>query len=286
MKLIKIHPAIHILYYLTLICFGMLYNNIYYLATFIVLILILLYLEGALSKLKDLFKIFIPFALIIIILNPLCSRVGVTKIYLFGNFYITLEALIFGIIGSISLFVVFMILLSYNEEVSYQEMLYIFSKKLPNVSMIIVMALRYIPLLKCRIKDFLKINSLDIEENNFSNKIEIGAKAFGGVIGWSLEDSMITAKSMKSRGYNITKRSSYLSFKFRTVDYGLLALIIIASAVCIYGLFLGVGRISIYPQFNFAFDKSPIDMFYIAFVVLLLPKILFEIRERLYWVGL
>lgn len=286
MELTKIHPGVHILYYLILICFGMLYTNIYYLATFIIALLVLFYLEGILHKLKDLLMFYIPLSLLLIILNPLANPAGETKIYLYGNFFITLEAFVFGLVMCISLLLILMVLLSYNEEISYQEMLYLFSKKFPNTSLVIVMSLRYIPLFTNRLKEFLKINKLDKENSKVKNKIENVGKAVGGVLSWSLEESMITAKSMKARGYGIAKRTSYLSFDLNRVDYVFILIMIVAGGLCVYGLIIGVGRINIYPHLDFELNRSPIDIFYIAFLAMLVPKIVLEIRERLYWVKL
>lgn len=284
MELIKIHPAIHILYYLILIVFAMIYKDLYYLLTFVLLIFVLFYLEDLLGKLKTLFKIFIPFALIIIILNPITNQSGATKLVSFGSFAISFEALFYGVIMCISLLLVLMILTSYNNEVTYQEMLYIFSKKMPHVSMIIVMALRYIPLITNRIKEFSKINALSIENEKFKMKLLNLQKALGGVVSWSLEESLQTAKSMRARGYGTKKRTSYLSYEINTIDYIFLITIIIFTIINIIGFIQGYGNCQIYPELKFSFKESPISIYYLSFIILLLPLIILEIRDKLYWI--
>ncbi len=293
MELIEIHPGLHILYYLILVMFAMLYTDVYYLATFIILLLVLFYFEKILSNIKNMLKLYIPLALLVMILNPSCNYNGETKIYLIGNFFITLEAVVFGIILAISLLLIIMILISFNEEISYQEMLYIISKKFPNTALVIIMSLRYIPLITNRLKEFIKINKLDEENKHdlskfelFKSKIDHAGKSFGGVVAWSLEESMLTAKSMKARGYGIAKRTNYLSFNFNKVDYAFIIVILIAGGLCIYGLIMGVGRIDVYPHLNLGLDKAPNYLFYGAFLAMLLPKIILEIREKLYWVKL
>jgi len=291
MELTSIHPAVYLLYYFIMVLFAFIFSDPYFVVTFLVLILILISLQGISSELKNIMKLFIPLSVLIMILNPLLNRTGAHKIYLWSNFFITYEAIAYGILMSLALLIVILVFSSYNRSVSYQEMLYIFSKKLPIISMIIVMALRFIPLINSRAIEVQKLNNLkvngiefdeemgmaeeshetdgsvdskklDVDEFNsnintdynskFVEKLKSNkriaaiiketktlGKIMGITVSWSLEESMFTAKSMKSRGYNATERTSYLSYKFGNADY--------------------------------------------AFIVFLLPLIYLEIKERVLW---
>ena len=231
---------------------------------------------------------------------------------------------------SLALLIVILIFSSYNRSVSYQEMLYIFSKKLPIISMIIVMALRFIPLINSRAIEVQKLNKLktngvefDDDENDHSGDLEDSnkpdldefnsnintdydsklvyklksnkrvaaiikeAKTLGKIMGitvsWSLEESMFTAKSMKARGYNATERTSYLSYRFGNADYAFLAIIVVTVSIIAVGLLHGVGMINIYPSIDFSFSDLPFNIYYLAFIVFLLPLIYLEIKERFLW---
>ena len=254
------------------------------------------------------------------------------------NFFVTYEAIAYGVLMSLALLIVILVFSSYNRSVSYQEMLYIFSKKLPIISMIIVMALRFIPLINSRAIEVQKLNNLknngiefdgnhdenkenmhdlddsdsdnsnkmDLDEFNtnintdydskFINKLKSNkriaaiikeAKTLGKIMGitvsWSLEESMFTAKSMKARGYNATERTSYLSYKYGNADYAFLAIIIVTVSIIIVGLIHGVGMINIYPSIDFSFSNLPFNIYYLAFIVFLLPLIYLELKERLLW---
>lgn len=291
MKLTVIHPAVYIIYYLVLIIFAFLFNNPYYLISLLVCVSVLITLQGISSEFKNLIRFFIPMSLLIIILNPLVSHVGVTKIYLMGNYFITLEAVTYGIIMSLSLLIIILLLFtSYSNAVSYQEMLYIFSKKFPNISMIIIMALRFIPLLNFRLSEVNKVFQFDQKHSNNEkkdegkiDKLKNTAKMLAVVVSWSLEESMLTANSMKARGYGITQRTSYLSFKFRKIDYYFMVIVLVSALVCIAGLLQGQGRIEIYPQLNFSFSENIFNMYYFSFLILLLPLIYLEFKERSVW---
>lgn len=327
MELTSIHPAVYLLYYFIMVLFAFIFSDPYFVLTFLVLILILISLQGVSSELKNIMKLFIPLSILIMILNPLLNRTGAHKIYLWQGFFVTYEAIAYGILMSLALLIVILVFSSYNRSVSYQEMLYIFSKKLPIISMIIVMALRFIPLINSRAIEVQKLNNLKDngvefdesgmeEKSNDSNKLNSDdfnsnisdydsklinrlksnkrvsaiikeAKTLGKIMGitvsWSLEESMFTAKSMKARGYNATERTSYLSYKFGNADIVFLVVIFVTVAIIIVGLLKGVGMINIYPSINFSFSNLPFNIYYLAFIVFLLPLIYLEIKERILW---
>ena len=321
MELTSIHPGVYLLYYFIMVLFAFIFSDPYFVVTFLALILILISLQGVSSELKNILKFYIPLSILILILNPLLNRTGAHKIYLWSGFFITYEAIAYGILMSLALLIVILVFSSYNRSVSYQEMLYIFSKKLPIISMIIVMALRFIPLINSRAIEVQKLNNLknngiemdvgdadalDLDEFNSNintdydsklvNKLKSNkrvaaiikeAKTLGKIMGitvsWSLEESMFTAKSMKARGYNATERTSYLSYKFGNADYAFIALIIVTVGIIIVGLLHGVGMINIYPSIDFKFSNLPFNIYYLAFIVFLLPLIYLEIKERILW---
>ena len=303
MELTEIHPGILIVYYLILTLSAFLFSNPYYMITFIVLMLFLIYLQGVRSVLVN-------------------------------------EALVYGFLMAGTFLIVLLALSSYNKTVSYQEMLYILSKKLPVISMVLVMALRFIPLLNSRAVEIEKLfklenreylNSEDAlesssedenliqEDDDLNNHFEHGeglesrqldiktdsriinkvasskrgrkliekARNVGNIMGvtvsWSLEEAMFTAKSMKARGYNATQRSSYLSFHLKKADYCFIAFLIIVLAILAVGLTQGYGYINVYPSLDFSFHDLPLNIYYLAFVLLLMPLIYLELKEVWIW---
>lgn len=289
MKLTVIHPAVYVLYYFILIIFAFLYNDPYYLISFLICISVLIALQGISHEFKGLIKFFIPMSLLIIILNPLTSHVGTTQIYITGNFSITLEALIYGILMSTSLLIILLVFTSYNRAVSYQEMLYLFSKRFPHISMVIIMALRFVPLLSYRLSEVNKVFRFNQKKPNSetgesrADKIKKNANKLAVVVSWSMEESMLTAKSMKARGYGIKKRTSYLSYKFRRIDYLFISLILITTITSLFGLLQGYGRIEVYPTISFNISENILSIYYLAFLILLIPMIYMELRERMVW---
>ena len=60
-------------------------------------------------------------------------------------------------------------------------------------------------------------------------------------------------------------------------------LIAITVGIIIVGLLKGVGMINIYPSIDFSFSNLPFNIYYLAFIVFLLPLIYLEIKERVLW---
>ena len=285
MKITRIHPAIFIVYFLILIIFAFLFNNPYYVITYGILILTLIALQGSISEIKSTTKVFLPVILFITLLNTIFTHVGDTHIYIFGSYYVTFEALVYGVIMAVTFFLVTLTFIAYNTYVSYQDMLYVFSKKYPNLSMIIIMSLRFVPLIQKRSNELLELSKLKNrnEDLKFTEKTSELIQNLGLVVSWSLEEAMQSASSMKSRGYNITKRTSYLRYDFNKIDVLLTVLILVTATISVYGLYNGVGSIMIYPKFTFTFSQKPFNIYYFAYVVLLLPFIIIEIWERILW---
>ncbi|MDR2623658.1 MAG: energy-coupling factor transporter transmembrane protein EcfT [Methanobrevibacter sp.] len=286
MRMTKIHPITYIIYYVILILFAFLFTNPYYNLTYAVCILILIRIQGIQKEFKGSIKGFLIMGAMIAIINPLTSYQGVTRIYLWNNYFITLESVIYGVILSFCLILMLLAFTSFNKAVSYQDLLYVFSKKFPTVSIIMVMALRFIPLLSYRLEEINRLHNFEngnSDKKGFVNKIKNLVSGLIVMISWTFEESMITAKSMKARGYKTAKRTSYLFYRINRIDVIFISFTIVTAILSVLGLIYGNGRITIYPTINFSFSQFPLDVYYLSFLLLLLPLIYLEIKEEMVW---
>jgi energy-coupling factor transport system permease protein len=286
MRITKLHPITYIIYYVILTVFAFLFTNPYYSLTFAIFIIILIKIQGIPKGFKMTMKGFIIMGISVAILNPLISYKGDTKLlHLFGNNFITFEAIIYGLIVAFSLVLMFLVFMSFNKTVSYQELLYIFSKKFPVVSLIIIMALRFVPMLTTHLEEINKLQNFENKQlkKGFINKIKNLGNSLVVMISWVLEESMVTAKSMKARGYQTAKRTSYLSYKINRIDIIFISFTILTSILSILGLIYGNARIAIYPTIGFSFNQLPFDIYYFSFLILLLPLIYLEFKEEIIW---
>ena len=111
-------------------------------------------------------------------------------------------------------------------------------------------------------------------------KISGGMTVLGALTDWALEGSIVTADSMRARGYGSAKRSSFMIYRMTARDFCLLAVqIILAGAVIAFAA--GGSTAAAYtPALQIAPLSLPGLAVYGAY--LLIPTVL-HIKEVLQW---
>src|SRR5699024_11929166 len=90
------------------------------------------------------------------------------------------------------------------------KFIYLFGKAIPKLSLVISMALRFIPLFKTQIKKISQTQkTLGIyTSKSMVDRVLSGIRTFNSLLTWSFENSITQADSMKSRGYGLKGRRS------------------------------------------------------------------------------
>ena len=198
------------------------------------------------NALKRIFFL-LPTALVIAILNPIFNHRGVTILwYLPSGNPVTLEAMVYGLMSGIMLVAVVLWFMCFSELFKSDKILYVFGKIAPSMSMLLSMALGFVPKLIKRTKDVMQASEAvgkGIKNGNLKSRLENAASIFQSVVGWAMESSVETAKSMKCRGFGKGKRTAYSLYKFRGADLAFLLVIVACTAVfCCF-----VPKVSYYP---------------------------------------
>ena len=229
---------------------------IFYLPVIAVLVMLNITLDKA-RTLKSNLIFFIIIAVAVFILNPLFSHRGaVILFYLFGN-PVTLESVVSGAQLALSLLCMFMLFAAFNIVINQDKFLYLFSRFAKQTAFVIMLALRFVPLLRHRITEISQIsrsrrNNGSKGLRNIRERMQNGMKIILTLISWSLEDAIITAQSMRARGYGVElhkkrKRTFYFVYKFTMRDFIFIILNILSFAafltfgsiiffVCIFAL--------------------------------------------------
>lgn len=87
----------------------------------------------------------LPMFLIVCIGNPLVNHRGVTMLFLLFDQWITLEAIVYGVVTACSLAAVILWFGCYQEVMTSDKFLYLFGKIAPATALLITSALRFIP---------------------------------------------------------------------------------------------------------------------------------------------
>ena len=279
------HPIVLILYFLSVTTLTMMTVN----PVFLTLALLggLCYfalLKGAKEFFLDL-AFYIPMMLLIAVVNPLFSHNGETILFFLNDNRVTLEAIIYGVFIAVLIVAIIYWFKCYNEAMTSDKFIYLFGKIIPKLSLILSMALRFVPEYKKQIKKISKAQkTLGLySSNSIVDKITGGIQVFSILITWSLENSITTADSMKARGYGLKGRTSFSLFKFTLRDGLMLSIIVCIMSVIVMSISLDKVYFNYYPVINSADNSSFAIITYVLLCILVFIPFLIEVKENIRW---
>lgn len=230
-------------------------------------------------------KFYLPMFLLIAVTNPLFSHNGVTPLFFMNGNPVTLEALVYGIFISVMVVGVMLWFKCYSFIMTTDKFLFLFGKAIPKLSLVLSMALRFIPLFKRQMK---KVGAAQkalgfYSSKSFIDRIRGRMRVLNAMIAWSLENSIDTASSMKARGYGLKGRTNFSLFRFHLSDSILLSVNILLLAATLAGIFTGGTDFAFYPRitpirFTFSATAS-----YVSFGLLCLIPFILEREEKTVW---
>jgi energy-coupling factor transport system permease protein len=157
---------------------------------------------------------------------------------------------------------------------------------LPSGSLIFSMVLSFIPRFYARMKvisDAQKCVGRDVTDGSAMEKIRHGIKVLSIMTTWSLESAIDTSDSMKSRGYGLKNRSSFVPYRVEKRDVmmgiGLLTLISLA----ILATALGFNFFQCYPMIAMASTSPMNGLFALAYGLFCFTPVLLNVAEALKW---
>ena len=208
-------------------------------------------INGWSKTLKQSLLFTLPGLLLIGLMNPMFNHYGVTMLYYVessGN-WITLEALVYGLILGGVMFVVIQWFSCYNKVMTTDKFVYLFGRIIPALSLVLSMALRFVPRFLTQLKvirNGQKAMGRDVSEGSLLNRIKYGLQMLSILITWALENAIETSDSMRSRGYGLRGRTAFSIYRFTKRDYcvgGLMA--------GLFGIFtVGCARGAAYAVYN------------------------------------
>lgn len=274
----RCHPVVNFIYFVFAIgCGVVIQHPVYMLAAVLGSAAYYLLLKGR-KGIKSIL-LFLPVFLLIAAVNPLFNTLGETNLFdLLGRPY-TLEALCYGgVVGG--MFVVMMLWFGcYSEVLTSDKFTSLFGKLIPSLSLLLVMVLRMIPNLMrkaVQITGARKSVGKTMDSGNTKEKVTGGLTVLSALTDWALEGSIVTADSMRARGYGCAKRTNFQIYRMSARDWVLLALIAALAAITI----LGGGKSA---EFIPALEIAPLTWSFSAYCVFLLIPIALHLKEAITW---
>lgn len=226
----------------------------------------------------------LPIFLILTLANPLFNQYGSRVLFrYFGRPY-TLEALLYGLaLGGIFLEMLLWFG-CYNAVLTSDKFTALFGNLIPSLSLLLVMVLRLIP-------NFLRkaaqiagarksIGKGAAEGDTNKEKLEDGMAILGALTSWALEGSVVTADSMRSRGYGTSKRSSFMIYRMTGFDWGLLMAMAVLFGIAV---FVGDKSAAFTPILSVASIGGWNALGLAAYGAFLLVPTVLHIKEAIQW---
>ena len=162
--------------------------------------------------------------------NPVVSHKGETVLLFINDRPITLESLYFGLNSSVMIIAMLYWFRTLTFVLTSDKLIFLTSLLSKNLSLIISMSVRFIPLLswqRRRIKETQLAMGL-YNDDNIVDDIRSNIRVFSILITWALENGITTADSMEARGFSAGRRTC---FRQRRADAKDIILILIMSAL-------------------------------------------------------
>lgn len=246
------HPLLNFFYFTVVLLFTMFVQHpVFLIISFLAATSYGIWLCGAGQILKMNVLFTLPCLVIVALVNPLFNHYGVTPLLYIessGN-WVTLEAMVYGIVLGCVMFIVIIWFSCYNRIMTSDKFIYLFGRIIPALSLMLSMALRFVPHFTAQMKvirNGQKCVGMDVKNGRFMKKIRYGLNMFSILVTWALENAIETADSMKSRGYGLPGRTAFSIYRFDARDkrLGSIMLLLTGIAVC------GCSRGAAFAQYN------------------------------------
>lgn len=188
------------------------------------------------------------------LLNCVFTQRGATVLFTAGPLELRLESLAYGaciatmIVSAMNCFILL------SEVVSSDEALVLFGGRLPVVSLVASMSIRLIPKFQRQSRELSDIRNACTCANAPSGKAghEGASGRLTHLLASSLEDSLITADSMRARGWGSTdKRTTYGNIKMTGWSIFALIAVIALGLTCLIAEWSLASGFQFYPQISF-----------------------------------
>ena len=188
----------------------------------------------------------IPLFAVLSAINPLFNPRGATVLFTyFGDRPYTLEALFYGVAIAAMFVSILTWFACYNAVMTSDKFMYIFGKAAPSVSLVLSMILRLIPSFKrkaVQIAGARKCVGKAGESGTRRERIENGVTVMSALATWALEGGIVTADSMRSRGYGSGRRTNFSIYRFDKRDVFLVsAMVLLIGIILVCALMGGTG---------------------------------------------
>ena len=275
----RFHPTVNFLYFVGAIGFGVVIQHPAYAAVGCIGAASYALLLNGRSSWKR-FLYLLPVFVLLSVLNPLFNTAGSHVLFtLFGRPY-TEEALCYGM-AIAAVFVVMMLWFScYHAVLTSDKFTSLFGNFIPALSLLLVMVLRLIPSFLRKARQILQarqsIGKGVGEKSSMTEKVQHGMTVLSVLTDWALEGSVVTADSMRARGYGTARRTGFQIYRMTAADWTLLVLLLVLAA----SVLLAGGTAAAYTP---VLSVEPLTWGFAAYCLYVFIPTILHIKEAALW---
>lgn len=213
------HPSVNLAFFAAALGLTMFIQQpVYLLISMISGCAYLLYLQGKKGFYRQVGYL-VPILIMMAIMNPVFNHEGVTVLwYLPNDNPITLEAICFGLASAVMMGASIVWFNCCNTVFTSDKIIYLFGRVIPALSLMISMTLRFVPRFKNFLQSVLRTQRAMHKPENTKEKLGQALAAFSATVSWAIEQSIVSADSMKSRGYGLFGRTAFSIYIFEKRD--------------------------------------------------------------------
>ena len=273
------HPAVNFLFFLGAIGFGATFQHPAYCAAGCICAgcyYLLLHGRQGFKMLGGMVGVFLLLSLV----NPLVNHSGKTVLFTYFGKKYTLEALYYGMALGAIMVVMLLWFGCYSAVLTSDKFTALFCNVIPALSLLLVMVLQLIPALILKAHQLLlarrAIGKCIPQTGKLTDKAKDGATVLSALTDWALEGSLVTADSMRSRGYGTGKHTHFQLYRMTRRDWVLLALILGLEIAVVMA---GGTSASFTPRLKI----SPLGWGFPLYCCLLLIPTILHLKEAVVW---
>ncbi|MDD4201082.1 MAG: energy-coupling factor transporter transmembrane component T [Eubacteriales bacterium] len=279
------HPIIEFGFFCVVIGIGMFMIHPVFLTIGTSAAFIFAMLTGGKGTLKFTLCFLLPVIALVTVVNPLVNHQGTTILFQLKYSYVTLEAVVYGLLIGLMLVSILLWFSSYNKVMTSDKFTYLFGRIMPSISLVFTMAMRFIPNYQTQIKKIADAQKAagQQEIKTRKEKIHSGINIVSIMFTWALENSIDSADSMRARGYGLKNRSTFSIYRFDGRDGLAAVFLLVMTVIVLAGCISGACHVEYFPEIIYA-KTTVIQMAsYAAFACICYFPVFIEAKEVLVW---
>ncbi|MDR2132003.1 MAG: energy-coupling factor transporter transmembrane protein EcfT [Clostridiales Family XIII bacterium] len=284
------NPIINLIHFASAMLFSMFFMHPVCLAlSFLCAFAYYAYLNGK-KALRTGGLFMLPMLLVTALVNPAFNHEGVTiLLYLRDGNPLTLESIVYGIAAALMLISIVSWFGCCGKVMTSDKLVYLFGGLIPALSLVLSMALRFVPRFKSQIKvisDAQKCVGRDVSNGNVLLRARHGIRIVSIMVTWALENAIETADSMKCRGYGLPGRTAFSVFRFDRRDFMALLFMLACDAYIVAGALAGGLYFRYFPSVAGVWGGlRTTGLFAVCFALYAMP-VAINLREDAKWKAL